>query len=272
MKLKKILPAFVIIFIAIIIIFAANTNIDNKEINKETLAEKSLNKDSILKSDSIKRLYLLGHFDPSKDTLFTLVSDLYTNLSGMYIRKDVLNAYKVMYDSAKKDGIKLLIISATRNFNAQKSIWEGKYTGSSLYYGQNLATTYPDKVKRSEYILKYSSMPGTSRHHWGADIDINSTSLSTFETGAGKKVYEWLLENANKYGFCQPYTTKDSLRKTGYEEEKWHWSFYPASSVLLQEYNKLVTYKDINGFKGSETAKEIDVIKNYINAVNQNCK
>lgn len=271
MNFIKILPAFVIIFIAIIIIFAANTNID-KIIKNETIAEKTINKDSILKVDSIKRLYLLGRFDPSKDTLFTLVSAPYTNLSGMYLRKDVLKAYKVMYDSAKKDGINLLIISATRNFDVQKSIWEGKFTGSSLYYGQNLATAYPDKVKRSEYILKYSSMPGTSRHHWGTDMDLNSMQLSTFETPSGKKLYNWLSENANKYGFCQPYTAKDTLRKTGYEEEKWHWSYYPVSSELLQEYNRIVSYEDINGFKGSETAKGIDIIKNYVNSVNQNCK
>jgi zinc D-Ala-D-Ala carboxypeptidase len=271
MKLKKILIAFVIIFIAIIIIFAANTNID-KVISKETAIEKPVNKDSVIKSDSIKRLYLLGHFDPSKDTGFALVPAPYTNLSDIYLRKDVFKAFKVMYDSAKKNGVSLLIISATRNFNVQKSIWEGKFTGSSLYYGQNLATAYPEEVKRSQYILKYSSMPGTSRHHWGTDMDLNSMQLSFFETASGKKLYKWLAENAYKFGFCQPYTAKDSIRKTGYDEEKWHWSYYPVSSVLLQEYNKLISYDDIKGFKGSETAKEIDIIKNYVNSVNQYCK
>lgn len=271
MKMKIIIPAFVIIFITIIIIFAANTNLDSIDRNKEP-AIKPLNKDSILKADSIQRLYLLGHFDPSKDTSFIKITSPYSNGSGMYLRKDVYKAYKIMYDSAKKEGISLLIVSATRNFSAQKSIWEGKFTGSSLYYGQNLAKNFPDKIKRSEYILKYSSMPGTSRHHWGTDIDINSTQLSSFESGSGKKIYDWLSKNASKFGFCQPYTAKDSNRLTGYEEEKWHWSFFPISENLLKEYNRLVTYDDIKGFEGSETAKEIDIIKNYVNGINQNCK
>ena len=177
-----------------------------------------------------------------------------------------------MYDSAKKDGISLLIVSSTRNFINQKSIWEGKWKGNILCNGKNLVKEFTDPVQRSKYILKYSSMPGTSRHHWGTDIDINSTLLSTFETGSGKKVYEWLKNNAYKFGFCQPYTEKDSLRTTGYEEEKWHWSFYPVSSALLLDYKKLISYDDIKGFAGSETAKEIDIINNYVLSVNKNCQ
>lgn len=263
MNIKKVLPVFIVIFIAIIIIFSANTNIYDG-IKKDSVADKPINKDSILKADSILRLYLLGRFDPSKDTNFTLVKNPYTNSPGIYILKDAYKAYKIMYDSAKKDGIFLLIISATRNFETQKSIWEGKF--------RNLSKAYPDSTECSKHILQYSSMPGTSRHHWGTDIDINSTSLSTFESGTGKKVYEWLSENAYKYGFCQPYSIKDTLRKTGYEEEKWHWSFYPVSLKLLEEYNRLITYKNITGFTGCKTAEKIGIIKYYVNAINQTCK
>jgi zinc D-Ala-D-Ala carboxypeptidase len=263
MKLKKIFIAFIPIFIAIIIIFASNTNMD-KIIGRDTTPNKQMNNDSISKADSIKRLYLLGHFDPAKDTNFTLLKSPYSNQTGLYLRKEVYNAFKIMYDSAKYDGINLNIISATRNFDSQKSIWEGKFLGGTYNKGNDPAT--------AKNILKYSSMPGTSRHHWGTDIDIFSVQLAPFETPAGKKLYNWLNENAGRYGFCQPYTAKDSLRKTGYEEEKWHWSFYPVSSKMLADYDSLITYEDISDFKGSETAKDLDVINNYVNSVNKNCK
>lgn len=263
MNLKKILPSFLIISIAVIIIFAANTNIERTPPSTTTIRKK-INIDSIRRVDSLLRTYLLGRFDPAKDTNLTLIKSPYTNLGGMYLRKDVYKAYKIMYDSAKKDGISLLIISATRNFDVQKSIWEGKF--------RSYIKSYPDSVECSKHILHYSSMPGTSRHHWGTDMDLNSVQLSTFESGEGKKLYKWLSANAYKYGFCQPYSAKDTLRKTGYEEEKWHWSYYPVSSELLNKYDSLITYKNITGFIGSKTAQKIDIIKNYVNSVNKNCK
>jgi len=109
-------------------------------------------------------------------------------------------------------------------------------------------------------------MPGTSRHHWGTDIDINDTEEEYFDTKVGKKVYQWLSTHASEYGFCQPYTSKESGR-TGYEEEKWHWSYAPLSNSFLEEYKKLIQYEDINDFRGSETAKSLFVIQNYVDGV-----
>jgi zinc D-Ala-D-Ala carboxypeptidase len=54
--------------------------------------------------------------------------------------------------------------------------------------------------------MQYSSMPGTSRHHWGTDVDLYALDDIYFTYGDGKIVYDWLLANAANYGFCQPYT------------------------------------------------------------------
>jgi len=109
-------------------------------------------------------------------------------------------------------------------------------------------------------------MPSTSRHHWGTDMDLNSLDNSFFESGQGLKIYQWLVTHAAEYGFCQPYTSKVEGR-TGYEEEKWHWSYLPLSGFFLEEYKKKVSNKDIKGFNGSEVASSIDVIRNYVQGV-----
>ena len=58
-------------------------------------------------------------------------------------------------------------------------------------------------------ILEYSSAPGTSRHHWGTDMDINALQNDYFSNkGNGAFLYEWLQKNAAKFGFCQPYNKK----------------------------------------------------------------
>jgi len=49
-------------------------------------------------------------------------------------------------------------------------------------------------------------MPGTSRHHWGSDVDLYSLEDIDFLKGNGKIIYQWLTDNAASYGFCQPYT------------------------------------------------------------------
>lgn len=207
---------------------------------------------------------LLGKFDPAKHKDFVPVAKEYTGKEGtLYLRKQAYDAFVSMAEAAKKDGVKLSILSATRNFDYQKGIWERKWARPG-YKGQADAAIAKD-------ILKYSAMPGASRHHWGTDVDFNSVDPAYFKAGAGKKIYDWLCAHGSEYGFCQTYTEKTDGRK-GYEEEKWHWSFVPLSQLYLTNYNKLVTYADYTGFSGSAAAKELMVIEDYVNGVSPRCK
>lgn len=201
---------------------------------------------------------LLGKFDPANHPQFSKISAEHTSKESIYLRIEVNKAFAKMFDAAKKEGIQLQILSATRNFNHQKGIWTKKWN-LSKYKGW----TNCDKVKD---IMKYSSVPGTSRHHWGTDIDINSLDNSYFETGNGKKVYDWLCANASKFGFYQTYTSKTDGR-TGYEEEKWHWSYFSLSTEMLDQYNQKIGYGELQGFDGSECAEVLDIIKMYVNGI-----
>ena len=222
---------------------------------------------SIMLSQDVDKNYLLGKFDESKDVRFVKLGDEFARGSaqGKYLRKEAYEAFVKMASAANQDGITLFIISATRNFEAQKRIWENKWEGRTLVEGQNL-TEVTDLKKRAKLILLYSSMPGTSRHHWGTDMDLNSLENSYFDSGEGLKIYQWLTTHAAKFGFCQPYTSKAAGR-TGYEEEKWHWSYWPLSKELLSAYVKSVYYSDIKGFKGSKTAKSINAIEKYVQGI-----
>jgi len=201
---------------------------------------------------------LLGKFEPSKHADFVLIEKKYTEKSNIYMRKEAYDAWKNMHAAAAKDGINLIIISATRNFDYQKGIWERKWNDAK-YKGKTDTETALN-------ILKYSSMPGTSRHHWGTDVDFNSVTPSYFTSGNGKKIYDWLTKNAATYGFAQTYTSKKNGR-TGYEEEYWHWSYMPLSSMLLKQYNEKISYKDLTGFAGSNSAEAAKVIELYVNGI-----
>lgn len=216
--------------------------------------------------------YLLGKFNQKTDTSFAIIPIKYCSKEAMYLRKETIAAFIKMYDAAKKEGVSLKIISATRNFNEQKSIWEAKWSGSRLVNGKNLSQTIKDPVERAKTILRYSSMPGTSRHHWGTDMDLNSLENAYFTTAEGKKVYDWLKKNGATYGFCQPYSVKNEARPNGYEEEKWHWSYMPLSSAILKEYSKKIKPESISGFTGFETAVKLNIIEQYVKGINPECR
>jgi len=217
--------------------------------------------------------YIMGKFEPAGHPDFERIDAQYAGREGMYLRKDAYQAFRRMYEAARADGLRLAILSATRNFEAQKSIWEAKWTGArKVQGGENLAETTPDPAARALKILQYSSMPGTSRHHWGTDIDLNSLNNDFFKAGEGATIYAWLTAHAAGYGFCQPYTEKGAERPHGYNEERWHWSYMPVSRQLTQLAGERLTNDMIQGFQGAGTAAQIDVVRKYILGVNAGCK
>lgn len=203
--------------------------------------------------------FIMGKFDPSSHERFVRIEDKYTNKTNIYLDKKAYKAFLRMYRDAYKAGFRLVIISATRNFDYQKRIWDLKWS--------ELSDSLSDNEKVRE-ILLYSSMPGSSRHHWGTEMDLNVLENSYYDDGEGKKIYDWLRLNAHKYGFCKPYTAG---REKGYNEEKWHWSYKPLSSVYLKYAKENMKDEYISGFKGSEFAREIGITQNYILSVNEDC-
>ena len=239
-----------------------------KENSKTPTLLKTQEKKHIKNDTVVKKLYpehlnidfLMGKFDPSKHKRFVRIENKYTNKHNIFLDKDAYSAFLKMYDAAYKDGYKLMIVSATRPFDYQKRIWERNWAKRAKI---------KDPVKRALDILKFSSMPGTSRHHWGTEIDLNVLENSYYADGEGKKIFDWMTKNAGKYGFCRPYTAG---RPFGYNEEKWHWSYKPISKIYTQFAKENMKDEYIKGFKGAENAKRIQVTKKYILGINQGCK
>lgn len=217
--------------------------------------------------------YLMGKFVPEEESFFVQIDSRYADRGGMLMRAEAYDAFVRMHTAAAQDGVTLTIRSATRNHDYQRGIWERKWTGATILSdGTNAAADIDDDVSRARKILEYSSMPGTSRHHWGTDIDLNAFNNAYFETGDGSRVYQWLTEYASNYGFAQPYTTKDSDRPAGYEEEKWHWSYLPLSTTMTHDAAETLRDTMIRGFLGDHTAPAIGVVDNYILGINKTCK
>ncbi|GAB2775645.1 M15 family metallopeptidase [Salinimicrobium soli] len=206
-------------------------------------------------SQSISKDLLLGKLQYEHEENFIKVAKEHASKTT-FLNREVYTAFVRMHEAAKADGIELKIVSGARNFEAQKAIWDYKW---KLF--EEL-----EPLERSKKILEFSSMPSTSRHHWGTDVDLNNLENSYFEEGKGKAEYEWLLNNAYKFGFHQVYTSKESGR-TGYEEEKWHWSYLPLAGTYLEIYNRIINYGDITDFQGAYLAAAQKMISAYVNGI-----
>lgn len=156
------------------------------------------------------------------------------------IHLEAKRSFLEMKEAALKDNIHIEIVSAYRSFDRQKEIFEGKYT---RYTKQGLS---PEEALSK--IIEYSTIPGTSRHHWGTDIDIIQSNTPSrpqsvlqekhfYGSGPFCDMKVWLTQNANTYGFYEVYT-RDPQRK-GFSHEPWHFSYAPVSKPMLEAYRKL---------------------------------
>ena len=163
-------------------------------------------------------------------------------------------AFSAMQAAALKDGIDIQLVSAHRSFERQQYIWEDKFV---RYTAEGLS---PEAAIAR--ILKYSTIPGTSRHHWGTDIDItdgnikNETRLlvpSKFHnTAPFVPLHQWMQANAHKFGFYLVYT--NDAARTGFSYEPWHYSYLPEAKAFLKGYNSRMAFAYFKsvGVRGSE--------------------
>jgi len=231
---------------------------------KSNLNSKIKEVKTIKGDNNISKSFLLGKTNLASNSVFVKLENQYHTKSKMYLEKQTAISFKKLKSAAKKDGISLIIVSGARNYYSQKSIWERKF--------KNNESKGLNPLENARKILRYSSMPSTSRHHWGTDIDINSLEPSYFESGQGKREYDWLVKNADRFGFCQVYTDFNNKdRDSGYLNEAWHWSYIPKAKVYLEEYNKRINYNDINGFMGSDLAENLSMISDYVNGISSDC-
>ena len=180
------------------------------------------------------------------------------------MHRETSEAFLKMKTAASRDNIAIEVVSAYRSFERQKQIFEGKY---QRYRKEGLKP-----MEALIKIIEYSTIPGTSRHHWGTDIDIidananprpkNVLQPSHFHgDGPFCKMKEWLNENANSFGFFEVYT--DNANRRGFKYEPWHFSYAPVSIPMLKAYRELDVQKVLQEEKimGSEYFSEAFINK-----------
>ena len=208
----------------------------------------------------------------NSDTIYTnyTTADLIGKGNPTMVGKDykllpeVAKQFELMKSEAQKAGFKIHVVSSYRNYTYQNGIWERKYKA-------NQAKKIAAK-QNIDKIIEYSTIPGTSRHHWGTDLDIidaikgiPSDPLNEKHFNVGESMHKfklWLDENASKYGFYLVYT--DNINRKGFKYEPWHFTYKAISKPMLDEYKKLNIKKVLqeNKLLGSDNFTD-DFIEKY---------
>ncbi|MEX0273223.1 MAG: M15 family metallopeptidase [Flavobacteriaceae bacterium] len=189
--------------------------------------------------------------------------------------KEALDAFLQMKKAAYSDGIDLKIVSGYRSFDRQMQIWERKYIRYTEDDGMR-------PLNAIEKIIEYSTIPGTSRHHWGTDIDIVDGyrkvkgDVLVPEKFEGEGPYadfkKWMDENANDFGYYLVYT--DEPKRRGFKYEPWHYSYAPVSRPMLEAFRSknilsLLSKEDFMGVEHFTTHFLRGYIQNNILGINE---
>jgi len=185
---------------------------------------------------------LTGRIDP----------DLYGE--GIQLRKEAHDAFVEMKKAAYQDGIDIKVVSSYRGYERQRTIFERKYV---LFTEEGL-----EPLEAVDKIIEYSTIPGTSRHHWGTDADLIDASKPTegdvlvaekFGPGGPFEDFKnWMDQHSEKYGFYLVYT--DNPKRRGFKYEPWHYSYAPLSIPMLSAFRKMNIMKILqqDDFLGAE--------------------
>ncbi|UXN33935.1 M15 family metallopeptidase [Avibacterium paragallinarum] len=170
-----------------------------------------------------------------------------------FLEANALKAFQGLQQSAVKNGFNLQPASSFRDFQRQQMIWNDKFAGKRKVHndeGQALDLSCCSDWEKCQAILRWSALPGGSRHHWGTEVDIFDPDLLPADQKLqlepweyGEKGYffelsEWLKENVQKFDFYFPFFQMPERLKIG--TEPWHLSYFPVAEQAQQTFTSEV--------------------------------
>ncbi len=189
-----------------------------------------------------------------------------------------------MRQAALEEGLELAVASGFRDFARQVRLWSGKFTGARPLFdraGRALSAAELNEFALIDAILAWSALPGSSRHHWGTEIDVfdrcalaqgarpQLTRAEYAEGGCFGRLSTWLSRNAARFGFFRPYGTD----RGGVAPEPWHLSDAAISVGALAALTPAMVAEAIGGTnmpgRDSVLARLPELFRRYVEAVDR---
>lgn len=202
------------------------------------------------------------------------------------LHADVARPFSALKAQASKVGFDLKIISGYRSFSRQLGIWNAKAQGERPVLddeSKEIDISQLSSVETMHAILRWSALPGTSRHHWGTDFDIYDAAAiddnyqvqlipeETVEGGPFGPMHKWLDEVLPQTDFYRPY----EFDRGGTGPERWHLSYAPIADPCAQKLSPKAILSALEGVEielRDDITEHIDTIfQRYIAVTSAQC-
>lgn len=204
-----------------------------------------------------------------------------THSNNHFLQLDALLAFQGLQNAADRAGFNLQPASSFRDFSRQQLIWNNKFLGLRKVHddaGNPLDLSMLAPWEKAQAILRWSALPGASRHHWGTEIDIfdpdllpegQALQLEPWEYQQGGYFFElseFLAENLAKFDFGLPFLPQPEGKKIGLEP--WHISYLPLAQQAQQQFTPevLLSAWENEDVAGKEMLKLhlADIFRDYL--------
>ena len=190
-----------------------------------------------------------------------------------YFHKDIYHNFLDLKERAKKEGYDIYVISSFRSYNDQLKIWNSKISGEKQIYDINGKVLEIYNLSSKDLIfaiLTWSALPGSSRHHWGTDLDIicNTSAPPDYQARLAPDEYEpsGYFYNLKKFIdkevkknnaiFFRPYEEYQG----GISPEMWHISHCKVSNEIFKQLNLNMLKEFYDSLKNDPDFKLIDIV------------
>lgn len=157
----------------------------------------------------------------------------------IFLDKTALNALMAMMNDMNAQGITDIHVQSSYRSHAYQNML------FNMYIDEEMEENGLSLEEATAKANKYSARPEHSEHRTGLCVDFSTKSIGSavddiFET---TEAFEWLKQNAWKYGFILRYP-EDKIDITGYQYESWHYrfvglekaSFIHQTGICYEEY------------------------------------
>ena len=146
--------------------------------------------------------------------------DLTYSNDNKYLKKEAAKAFYKLSKDAKKLGYRIIVVSGYRSYTYQEELF-----------------AYYVKEKGMDYALLCSAKAGHSEHQTGLAVDVEGSNMD-YDLFDESKEFNWMINNAHKYGFILRYP-KGKEKITGFKYEPWHYRYVGKKVAKYIYENKI---------------------------------
>jgi len=153
----------------------------------------------------------------------TMISTMYSH-ENKYLRKEAKETFENLSRDASTLGYKIVAVSAYRDYDYQDQLYNNYV-----------------KEKGNDYADKCSARPGHSEHQTGLAVDVMGSN-NDYDEFENSIEFEWMKNNAHKYGFILRYP-ENKTKITGFKYEPWHYR-YVGTNIAKTIYEENITLEE----------------------------